>query len=405
LFIFEVEIFKVTNTVVYKNSILGVFKNHGQMYPTNINLNYNYGFGSLSGIFLALQVLTGLILASHYVSYEPIVFENLEHIMRDVNYGWLFRYMHLNGASFFFIAIYMHLFRGIYYKSYVKPRHFVWISGVLILLISILTAFIGYVLPWGQMSFWGATVITNLVTAVPLVGNKIVLWIWGNFTVSGVTLTRFFNFHYLMAIILLVLVLFHLIFLHEVGSSNPLTINSPHNDKIKSLAYFYLKDLLVLLVWLFLFFLIVCYFPNLLGHHYNYIRANPLVTPTHIVPEWYFLPFYAILRSFDNKLVGVIAMILSILSLILLPIIENKILIKNSNFLSIFDKFSFYFLVFTVLGLWWIGSLPAVEPYIFFGKMFTLFYIFFFFFLYASLQYNNWFLKKYVPTIKSVVSK
>jgi len=184
--------------------------------------------------------------------------------------------------------------------------------------------------------------------------------------------------------------------LHEVGSSNPLTLNSSHNDKIKFLSYFYLKDLLVLLVWLFLFVILVCYFPNLLGHHYNYIRANPLVTPTHIVPEWYFLPFYAILRSFDNKLVGVIAMILSILGLLLLPVIENKILIKNMNFLSIFDKFLFYFLVFTVLGLWWIGSLPAVEPYIFFGKMFTFFYVLYYLALFLSLQYNNWFLKKYL---------
>ena len=293
----------------------------------------------------------------------------------------------------------MHLFRGIFYKSYVKPRHFVWISGVLILLISILTAFIGYVLPWGQMSFRGATVITNLVTAIPVIGNKIVLWIWGNFTVSGVTLTRFFNFHYLMAIILLALVILHLIFLHEVGSSNPLTIASSHNDKIKSLSYFYLKDLLVLSIWLLLFFVLVCYFPNLLGHHYNYIRANPLVTPTHIVPEWHFLPFYAILRSFDNKLIGVIAMILSILALLLLPVIENKILIKNIHFLSLFDKFLFYFLAFTVLGLWWIGSLPAVEPYILFGKMFTFFYVLYYFFLYVTCYYNNWYLKRFLSKL------
>jgi quinol-cytochrome oxidoreductase complex cytochrome b subunit len=386
-------------------SLQSVFTNHIDKYPTHYNLNYNWSYGSLSGIFYVIQILTGLILASHYVSYELIVFENLEHIMRDVEFGWLFRYMHLNGASFFFIALYLHIFRGIFYKSYIRPRHFLWSSGVIILLISILTAFIGYVLPWGQMSFWGATVITNLVTAIPYLGNKIVLWLWGNFTVSNVTLVRFFNFHYLMAVILGILIFIHLILLHEVGSSNPTGLNSGHNEKIKFLSYFYLKDLYVLIFFLLIFFIVVFYFPNLLGHHYNYIRANPLVTPTHIVPEWYFSPFYAILRSFDDKLIGVIAMVLSILILLILPLLEWKTLTRSTWLFSFFELFSFYFFILTILCLWWIGSLPAVEPYITFGRIFTFFYFAYFILVYISVYYNNFIFRDYYTLVGLLSNK
>lgn len=370
-----------------KNKLIFVGKAHIIDYPTPLGINYNWSFGALSGIFALIQVITGVLLAVHYTSYIDIVFENMEHIMRNVNNGWLLRYIHANSASFFFICIYLHIFRGIFYKSYFAPRNLIWNSGVFILILSILVAFIGYVLPWGQMSYRGATVITNSVTAVPYIGNHIVLWIWGGFTVQGSTIIRFYNFHYLFAILLILLIFIHLVLLHEVGSSSPVSISNI-KDKIKSYRYFYLKDLFILLVFFVLFFFITFYYPNVLGHSDNYIKANALVTPTHIVPEWYFLPFYAILRSIDNKLFGVIAMLISILSLLILP--YCLIYVKNINFISGFDN-NFFFILFslTIISLWFIGSLPAEYPYTFYGKVLTSFYFELFIFNYFYCKFHN----------------
>lgn len=370
-----------------KIKLLFVGKAHIIDYPTPLNINYNWSFGALSGIFALIQVITGILLAVHYTSYIDIVFENMEHIMRNVNNGWLLRYIHANSASFFFICIYLHIFRGIFYKSFFAPRNLIWNSGVIILILSILVAFIGYVLPWGQMSYWGATVITNLVTAVPYIGNHIVLWIWGGFTVQGSTIIRFYNFHYLFAILLMLLIFIHLILLHEVGSSSPIGISTV-KDKIKFYRYFYLKDLFILFIFFIFFFFVTFYYPNVLGHSDNYIKANALVTPTHIVPEWYFLPFYAVLRSIDNKLFGVIAMLISILILLILP--YCSIYIKNINFVSGFDN-NFFFILFslTIISLWFIGSLPAEYPYTFYGKVLTSFYFELFIFNYFYCKFHN----------------
>lgn len=370
-----------------KNKLISVGKAHLVDYPTPLDINYNWSFGALSGIFALIQVITGVLLAVHYTSYIDIVFENMEHIMRNVNNGWLLRYIHANSASFFFICIYLHIFRGIFYKSYFAPRNLIWNSGVFILILSILVAFIGYVLPWGQMSYRGATVITNSVTAVPYVGNYIVLWIWGGFTVQGSTIIRFYNFHYLFAILLILLIFIHLTLLHEVGSSSPIVISNI-KDKIKFYRYFYLKDLFILLVFFLFFFYVTFYYPNVLGHSDNYIKANVLVTPTHIVPEWYFLPFHAILRSIDNKLFGVIAMLISILILLVLP--YCLVYVKNINFISGFDN-NFFFILFslTIISLWFIGSLPAEYPYTSYGKILTSFYFGLFLFNYFYCKFHN----------------
>lgn len=368
-------------------------KDHLVDYPTPVNINYNWSFGALSGIFVVVQLITGILLAVHYTSFVEVAFENIEHIMRNVNNGWLIRYMHANSASFFFICLYAHVFRSLFYKSYFSPRNLIWNSGVIILVLSILVAFIGYVLPWGQMSYWGATVITNLVTAVPYIGNKLVLWIWGGFTVQGSTIIRFYNFHYLFAIILVVLLVVHLSLLHEVGSSSPVGINNV-KEKIKFYRYFYLKDLFILLIFFCLFFFITFYYPNVLGHSDNYIKANSLVTPTHIVPEWYFLPFYAILRSIDNKLFGVIAMLLSILILLFLPFCASYI--KNLNYVAGVD-YNIFFILFSIsiISLWFVGSLPAEYPYTFYGKVLTVVYFSLFIFNYLYVHLYNLFVKNF----------
>jgi quinol-cytochrome oxidoreductase complex cytochrome b subunit len=374
--------------ILKKFKIINILASHLINYPTSINLNYNWSFGALSGIFVTIQLITGILLAVHYIAYVEIVFENIEHIMRDVNNGWLLRYIHANSASFFFICMYLHIFRGIFYKSFYKPRNHIWNSGIIILIISIITAFIGYVLPWGQMSFWGATVITNSVTAIPFnIGKYIVAWIWGGSTIQGATLTRFYNFHYLFAIILIILIIMHLSLLHEVGSSNPMFLKNV-KEKIKFFRYFYLKDLFMLLNFLIVFFFVVFFYPNILGHSDNYIKANSLITPTHIVPEWYFLPFHAISRSIDNKFFGVITMLLSILILFILP--YCAIYIKNFNFfIGITSNNNLFFVIFSVIviALWFIGSLPAEYPYTIFGKYLTLAYfdIFIFYYFYAKI--------------------
>lgn len=357
-----------------RDSILSFVDSHIIDYPTPINLNYLWSFGSTAGLCLVIQIITGIFLAMHYCSSIDLAFNSVEHIMSDVNNGWLIRYTHANGASMFFIVVYCHIFRGLYYGSYIYPRGKLWASGVIIFLLMMATAFMGYVLPWGQMSFWGATVITNLFSAIPFVGTSIVEWLWGGFSVGNATLNRFYSLHYLMPFVIAGLVIVHLSLLHKDGSNNPLGVNS-NTDNIPFYPYFYVKDLFSFFILVLVFSFFVFFYPNALGHTDNYIPANPLSTPAHIVPEWYFLPFYAILRSIPDKLGGVVAMISAILVLLLLPII-NTSKIRSSKFRPIFGL-AYWFLVSDFVILGWIGQKPVESPYIEIGMAATGFYFLF----------------------------
>jgi len=365
-----------------KHSLLSFVDSHIINYPTPINLNYMWSFGSTAGICLGIQILTGIFLAMHYSSHVDYAFSSVEHIMRDVNNGWLIRYLHANGASMFFIVTYCHIFRGLYFGSYMNPRGPLWNSGVIIFLLMMGTGFMGYVLPWGQMSFWGATVITNLASAVPVIGGAIVEWLWGGFSVDNATLNRFFSLHYLLPFVIAGLVGVHLSLLHTAGSNNPLGINK-NVDTVSFYPYFYVKDLLAFFVLIALFSFFVFFFPNYLGHADNYIPANPLVTPAHIVPEWYFLPFYAILRSIPDKLGGVVAMVAAILILLLLPVI-NTSEIRSSKFRPIYSL-AYWFLVSDFLILGWIGQQPVETPYLEVGQIATAFYFIFFLILFPLI--------------------
>nr|YP_008592618.1 cytochrome b [Umbra pygmaea]BAN81634.1 cytochrome b [Umbra pygmaea] len=341
--------------------------------PSNISVWWN--FGSLLGLCLAMQILTGLFLAMHYTSDISTAFSSVCHICRDVNYGWLVRNIHANGASFFFICIYLHIARGLYYGSYLYKE--TWNIGVVLLLLTMMTAFVGYVLPWGQMSFWGATVITNLLSAIPYIGNMLVQWIWGGFSVDNATLTRFFAFHFLFPFVIAAATILHLLFLHETGSTNPTGINSDA-DKISFHPYFSYKDLLGFVVMLAILTFIALFTPNLLGDPDNFIPANPLVTPPHIKPEWYFLFAYAILRSIPNKLGGVLALLFSILILMLVPILHTSK--QRSLTFRPLTQFLFWSLVADMLILTWIGGMPVEDPFILIGQIssviyFTLFLI------------------------------
>lgn len=358
-----------------RNSLFAFIDSHIIDYPTPINLNYMWSFGSIAGLCLVIQIVSGIFLAMHYCPDIDLAFYSVEHIMTDVNNGWLIRYVHANGASMFFIVVYCHIFRGIYYGSYIYPRGALWASGVIIFLLMMATAFMGYVLPWGQMSFWGATVITNLFSAIPYVGYPIVEWLWGGFSVGNATLNRFYSLHYLMPFIIAGIVILHLALLHKEGSNNPLGINT-NVDTIPFYPYFYVKDLFSFFVFVFVFGVLVFYYPNALGHSDNYIPANPMVTPAHIVPEWYFLPFYAILRSIPNKLGGVLAMISAVLILLLLPVL-NTSKIRSSKFRPIYAT-TFWFLVSDFLILGWIGQKPVEAPFIEIGQVATVFYFLFF---------------------------
>ena len=353
-------------------------------YPAPRNLSYLWNFGSLAGIVLTIQILTGIVLAMHYVAHVDHAFESIERIMRDVNFGWLLRYAHANGASMFFIVVYIHMFRGLYYGSYKAPRELLWILGVVILLLMMATAFMGYVLPWGQMSFWGATVITNLFSAIPLVGESIVTWLWGGFSVAQPTLNRFYSLHYLLPFIIVGVVVLHLVALHEHGSNNPLGIErkSP-KDSIPFHPYYTVKDLMGLGVFLLVFGIFVFYYPNVLGHPDNYIPANPLSTPAHIVPEWYFLPFYAILRAitFDvlfipAKLMGVILMFGSIIVLFFLPWLDTSP-VRSARFRPIYRLFFWVLLAVTVM-LGYLGAQPPEGVYVILAQLGTLYYFFHF---------------------------
>nr|YP_009138130.1 apocytochrome b [Calliarthron tuberculosum]AKG26262.1 apocytochrome b [Calliarthron tuberculosum] len=367
---------------ILKKPLISIVNNHLISYPTPINIHYAWNFGFLASMCLIVQILTGIFLAMHYTPHVDLAFASLEHIMRDVNYGWLLRYTHANGASMFFIVVYIHMFRGLYFGSYTKPRHLVWAIGVIILLLMILTAFIGYVLPWGQMSLWGATVITNLVSAVPLIGNSLVTWLWGGFSVDNATLNRFFSFHYLFPFVIAALSLVHLALLHQDGSGNPLGIESSV-DKIAMYPYFIVKDFLGLIIFFTFFTFFIYFYPNTLGHPDNYIEANPMVTPAHIVPEWYFLPFYAILRSIPHKLGGVIAMVFAIIILAILPWIHSTE-IRSSRFRPLYRSF-YYTIISCCLILGWIGGMPVEEPYVIIGQIASIYYFFYFLIILPAL--------------------
>jgi ubiquinol-cytochrome c reductase cytochrome b subunit len=358
-----------------KDYILSVVDGHLIDYPAPINLSYAWSFGALAGICLGIQIVTGIFLAMHYTPHIDLAFSSVEHIMRDVNSGWLIRYMHANGASMFFIVVYCHIFRGLYYGSYMAPREHLWCSGVVIFLLMMATAFMGYVLPWGQMSFWGATVITNLFSAIPIAGPSIVEWLWGGFSVDNATLNRFFSLHFLMPFVIAGMVIAHLALLHRDGSNNPLGIDSSM-DKIAFYPYYYVKDLFSVVVFVVFFSLFLFYYPNLLGHPDNYIPADPMSTPAHIVPEWYFLPFYAILRSIPDKLGGVVAMGGAIVILLFLPFI-NTSEVRSAAFRPLYRKlFWFIFADFLLLG--WIGQEIVETPFIEIGQVGTVFYFLYF---------------------------
>jgi quinol-cytochrome oxidoreductase complex cytochrome b subunit len=365
-----------------KNSFLSFISNHIIIYPTPINLNYAWSFGSLAGICLVIQIVTGIFLAMHYIPHIDLAFDSVEHIMRDVNFGWLLRYLHANGASMFFLVIYLHIFRGIYYGSYMYPREDLWVSGIILFVLMMATAFLGYVLPWGQMSFWGATVITNLFSAIPVVGPSIVEWLWGGFSVDQATLNRFYSLHYFLPFTIAGGTIIHLCLLHKHGSNNPLGINT-NISYVPFYPYFYVKDFYALWIFLFIYLSLVFYAPNLLGHPDNYIPANPMVTPAHIVPEWYFLPFYAILRSIPDKLGGVLAMFGAIVVLAALPFL-NTANVRSNLFRPISNKV-FWIVAGNFLLLGWIGQQPVEYPYMEVGLFCTCLYFFLFIVIFPFL--------------------
>jgi len=355
-------------------SLLGIGTQHGIAYPTPTNLNYMWNFGSMAGFLLVWQIISGILLAMHYVPDTSLAYNSVDHIMCSVRNGWLIRYCHSGGASIFFIIVYIHIGRGFYFRSYRKVT--LWYSGVVIFLLMMATAFLGYILPWGQMSLWGATVISNLFGAIPVVGKTIVFWLWGGFSVDNPTLKRFFALHFLLPFILVGLSVLHLYLLHEKGSTTPLGIYS-EIDYLRFYPKFIVKDIfggLVFLVPLIIF--TVFWYPNTLGHPDNYIRADALVTPKHIVPEWYFLPFYAILRSIPDKLLGVIAMFASIILLFFLPVL-GKFKIKSLKFSKI-GQFFFWCFVTDVFLLGWLGSRVAEQPYVIVSQLATIFYFSYF---------------------------
>nr|QQW47711.1 cytochrome b [Urva javanica] len=337
--------------------------------PTPSNISAWWNFGSLLGVCLILQILTGLFLAMHYTSDTSTAFSSVTHICRDVNYGWIIRYMHANGASMFFICLYMHVGRGMYYGSYTFME--TWNIGILLLFTVMATAFMGYVLPWGQMSFWGATVITNLLSAIPYIGTNLVEWIWGGFSVDKATLTRFFAFHFILPFIISALAAVHLLFLHETGSNNPSGVSSD-SDKIPFHPYYTIKDILGLLIMLMVLMILVLFSPDLLGDPDNYTPANPLNTPPHIKPEWYFLFAYAILRSIPNKLGGVLALVLSIMILAIVPLLHTSN--QRGMMFRPLSQCLFWLLVADLLALTWIGGQPVEHPFIAIGQLASILY-------------------------------
>jgi ubiquinol-cytochrome c reductase cytochrome b/c1 subunit len=342
-------------------------------FPTPKNLNYWWTFGGILAVMLVIQIITGIVLVMHYTPHVSMAFDSVEHIMRDVNYGWLLRYMHFNGASFFFIAVYIHMFRGMYYGSYKAPREVLWMIGVIIYLIMMATAFMGYVLPWGQMSFWGAKVITNLFSAIPFVGTEITTWLWGGYSVDNPTLNRFFSLHYLLPFVLAAVVALHIWALHVPGNNNPTGIEvKSEKDTVPFHPYYTLKDGFAIVAFLIVYALFVFYGPNYLGDPVNYSQANPLSTPAHIKPEWYYLPFYAILRSIPNKLLGVIAMFSSILILLFLPWLDTS-RVRSGKYRPIF-KLEFWVFGLVCVALGYVGAQPPTDTLSKVGLMLTAYY-------------------------------
>ncbi|WP_349357837.1 cytochrome b/b6 [Stappia sp.] len=342
-------------------------------FPTPKNLNYWWTFGGILFFVLIAQILTGVVLVMHYTPSTDAAFASVEHIMRDVNFGWLLRYLHSNGASMFFIAVFIHMFRGMYYGSYKAPREISWILGVIIFLIMMATAFMGYVLPWGQMSFWGATVITNLFSALPLIGEPVVQWLWGGFAVDNPTLNRFFSLHYLLPFMIFGVVLLHVWAFHTTGNNNPTGIQpKSKQDTLPFHPYYTIKDLFAIVVFMIFFAYFVFYIPNYLGHADNYIPADPLVTPAHIVPEWYFLPFYAILRAVPDKLGGVILMFGAIAVLFILPWLDTS-KVRSGAYRPLFKQF-FWIFVLVCIGLGYLGAMPAEGIYVILSQILTAYY-------------------------------
>uniref|UniRef100_A0AAU6PC06 Cytochrome b n=1 Tax=Funkikonia zheana TaxID=3133676 RepID=A0AAU6PC06_9HEMI len=365
------------------NSLLSIFNSSLVDLPTPLNLSYWWNFGSILGLCLIIQLVTGIFLSMHYNSSVDLAFYSISHIVRDVNYGWLIRTLHSNGASMFFVCLYIHVGRGIYYGSYSFMS--TWFSGILMMLTLMGTAFLGYVLPWGQMSFWGATVITNLLSAIPYLGLSLVNWIWGGFSVDSPTLSRFFSLHFLFPFVILMLSVIHLFFLHMTGSNNPIGLNSSF-DKISFHPFFSIKDIFGFSLLILVFVCFNLFLPYFLSDPDNFIPANPMVTPVHIQPEWYFLFAYAILRSIPNKLGGVISLFMSILILLILPFSLN-FSFSGLEFYPL-NQFFFWFYVSLVFLLTWIGSCPVEDPYVLIGMILT--FLYFMYFIFDPLIHYFW---------------
>ncbi len=364
---------KHLNKVNTRSKVIAFVDSHINSYKTGSSLNNSWSFGALLGVMLILQILSGILICFHYSATEKEAFDSIILYTRNGTYGWFIRYLHANGASMFFILVYFHIGKAFFYGSYFKPRQYVWFVGIIMFLLMMATAFLGYVLPWGQMSFWGATVITNLFTSIPEVGDEIVTLMWGGFSVSGPTLQKFFGLHFALPWILVLLTFLHLALLHAASSTTP--SGAEKSNLLSFHPFFGLKDLQAILMLLFILTIIITYFPNSMGHPDNYIPANPMVTPKHIVPEWYFLPFYAILRSIPDKRGGVVAMGASILVLFVLPFI-NSSLVRNTYYRPYYCWFlSFFFIGFIALG--WIGQNPVEAPFDIVGLLLTVYYFFF----------------------------
>jgi quinol-cytochrome oxidoreductase complex cytochrome b subunit len=353
--------------------ILGLAYSSFVVFPNPRNLNYWWTFGGILAFMLVAQIATGVVLVMHYTPQSTLAFASVEHIMRDVNYGWLFRYAHANGASMFFLALYIHMFRGLYYGSYKAPREVLWILGCIIFVMAVATAFMGYVLPWGQMSFWGATVITSLFSAIPFVGDQITIWLWGGYAVDNATLNRFFSLHYLLPFMILGVVILHIWALHVPGSNNPAGIEpQSEKDTLPFHPYFTIKDGFAVVCFMIFYFWFVFYVPNYLGDADNYIEANPLQTPVHIVPEWYYLPFYAILRSIPSKLGGTALMFAAVLIPAFLPWLDTS-KVKSADYRP-FYKIFFWLFVVCVLGLGYCGSKPPEGIFVLVSRLLTVYY-------------------------------
>ena len=357
--------------------IMGLIHSSFVVFPNPRNLNYYWTFGGILAFMLVSQILTGVVLAMHYAANVDLAFNSVEQIMRDVNYGWMLRYLHANGASMFFVAVYVHIARGLYYGSYKEPREVLWILGVIIFLLMMATAFMGYVLPWGQMSFWGATVITNLFSALPGVGETIVTYLWGGYSVGNATLNRFFSLHYLLPFMIFGVVALHIWALHVPGSNNPAGIEKKTDkDMLPFHPYFTIKDAFAVVCFVILFSWFTFYIPNYLGHADNYIEANAAVTPSHIVPEWYFLPFYAILRAIPDKLMGVLAMFGSIAILVFLPWLDTS-KVRSGAYRPAFRLFFWLFIANTIV-LGWLGAKPPEGLYVIASRLCTAYYFAYF---------------------------